>query len=109
MNSITTQTFIQPMDVSSLLHVDIEELVPMEHEIPEEFKHEGNAWVVWQVTWMYQGLDRHPIPNPGIDLGKAMAHLKKIQCSWRISHHHKCAAVAYLASLWFSSPNGERS
>lgn len=82
-------------------------LLPKYDTVPDEFKRQSNPWVKWQMDWFYEGLKRWPVAKEGIDLNAAMAHLKAIQSSWEPQHEHKEAGVAYLASLWFSSPDGE--
>lgn len=86
----------------------IDGLLPAMRDIPKEFKqHSGTPWNRWQAEWFYRGLERYPVPKDGVDLKRAMAHLKCIQGSFEPKHEHKEAGVAYLASLWFSSPDGE--
>lgn len=82
-------------------------LMPEYKDIPDEFKSTGSVWARWQASWFYQGLSEYPTPKDGIDLDQAMRHLKTIQGSFQPKHEHKAAAVAYLASKWFTSPNGE--
>ena len=82
------------------------EILPRYGEIPEEFKRGGNPWVKWQQEWFFSGMKCYPVPKDGIDLNLAMANLRCVNCSFEPKHEHKQAGVAYLASLWFSSPNG---
>lgn len=84
-----------------------EGILPPMSEIPSEFKSQNNAWVKWQQQWFFEGLQRWPVPRDGVDLKTAMANLGCVQASFDPKHEHKEAGVAYLASLWFSSPNGE--
>ena len=81
------------------------ELMPPWRDIPREFNSDRNEWTRWQRKWFFEGLDGTPEPKDGIDAKKAMRHLAAIQRSWMPKHEHKEAAVAYLASLWFRSPN----
>jgi hypothetical protein len=99
--------FQQPTEISdvglvfpgSVLH-----LMPEYAQIPEEFKRSGNKWCKWQSDWFYAGLSEMPRAQEGIDLQKALRHLKAIQGSWEPKHEHKQAAVAYLASQWLELP-----
>lgn len=85
----------------------VSNLMPAMNCIPDEFQRDSNPWVRWQQEWFYCGLKRYPVPRDGINRAAAMRHLGAIQGSWAPKHEHKQAAVAYLASLWFSSPDGE--
>lgn len=102
---------IEPQDVSDVLLAfpgDVSKLMPPYSSIPDEFKrHAGNAWVDWQAEWFFNGLKSMPTPKEGIDIDKALRHLKCIQGSFSPKHEHKSAAVAYLASQWFESPKGK--
>lgn len=82
-------------------------ILPPMHSIPDEFTHESSLWVRWQQDWFYSGLKRWPVAREGVDMKKAMSNLIVIQRSWEPKHEHKQAGVAYLASLWFTSPDGE--
>lgn len=82
------------------------EILPPWSEIPDEFKCQRSPWVKWQQDWFFSGLKRMPVPNAGVDLDRAMQNLACIQRSFEPKHEHKEAGVAYLASLWFSSPEG---
>lgn len=83
------------------------EILPAWKDIPDEFKHDNNPWVRWQQGWFFSGLTRYPVAKEGIDLKLAMDNLACVQGSFSPKHEHKQAGVAYLASLWFSSPDGE--
>jgi hypothetical protein len=99
----------KPIDVSGtdMAFGRVKDILPPMKEIPEEFGDARNQWVRWQSDWFYSGLKRWPVPRDGIDLKLAMANLKCVQGSFAPKHEHKMAGVAYLASLWFTSPNGE--
>jgi anti-sigma factor ChrR (cupin superfamily) len=99
-----------PQDVSKADQVfggKAMEILPPYSKIPKEFKDQGNPWVYWQNNWFFRGLQRYPVAKDGIDLKKAMANLACVQGSYAPKHEHKQAGVAYLASLWFSSEEGE--
>lgn len=83
-------------------------ILPPMSAIPEGFDSPSNPWVRWQMDWFYKGLDRYPVAREGIDLKLAMANLACAQRSFEPKHEHKQAGVAYLASLWFTSPDGEQ-
>ena len=103
----------QPHVVSDVLIAfpgELGDLLPDEKIIPEEYRGRmtGDPWVDWQAEWFFKGLKQAPIPTDGVDRDLAMRHLSCIQRSFEPSHEHKAAAVAWLASRWFSSPgNGE--
>ena len=82
------------------------QILPPYSAIPDEFKHGDNLWVKWSGDWFFNGLDRYPVANEGVDLNLAMRNLSAVQRSFEPKHEHKEAGVAYLASLWFSSPEG---
>ena len=82
-------------------------ILPPYDAIPDEFKRPGNQWVKWSGDWFFKGLDRYPVAKEGIDLSLAMSNLSAVQRSFAPKHEHKEAGVAYLASLWFSSQDGE--
>ncbi len=81
-------------------------LMPPMKDIPEEFKSGGSPWEVFQANWFFKGLKQTPKAKPGVDAETAYFHLHCIQGSFEPKHEHKKAAVAYLASLWFVSPEG---
>jgi hypothetical protein len=82
-------------------------ILPPYSKIPDAFKLREGEWVEWQMRWFSAGLKNWPVPKQGIDLRQAMYNLECVQRSFAPKHEHKQAGVAYLASLWFSSPDGE--
>lgn len=97
----------QPTEVSGVLLAfpgRLGELIPPMDIIPQEFKIGGNLWREWQSDWFFHGLKTMPKAKPGIDATTAIRHLACIQESFEPKHEHKQAAVAWLASLWFESP-----
>jgi len=97
----------KPIDVDKLDQVlggKAMDILPKWGDIPEQFKRGSNPWVKWQQQWFFSGLKAMPVPKEGIDLKKAMSNLACCQGSFEPKHEHKEAGVAYLASLWFSSP-----
>lgn len=94
---IDDATFAFPARVSHLM--------PQMKEIPQEFKNfPGNKWVKFQGHWFFKGLKNPQFyPKEGIDAETAYRHLAAIQGSFEPQHEHKAAAVAYLASQWFSN------
>jgi hypothetical protein len=83
------------------------DILPKYSEIPEEFLRDSHPWVAWQRGWFFKGLKKYPKPKEGIDRDLAMANLACCQHSFEPKHEHKMAGVAYLASLWFESPDGD--
>ena len=98
---------INVTDVDRVFGGKAMDILPNFSAIPEEFTRGRNPWVQWQQKWFFGGLDRYPVPRDGIDLKLAMKNLACVQGSFEPKHEHKEAGVAYLASLWFSSPDGE--
>jgi hypothetical protein len=101
--------FSKPKDIITIkdaLLGNIHGMLPNYESIPQEFKTYHNVWVKWQQKWFFEGLQDKDIPKPkeGIDLNKALAHLSVVQGSFEPKHEHKEAGVAYLASLWFETP-----
>jgi len=94
-----------PHEIQPSHSLNVSGLMPPHKDIPREFNSDRNEWTLWQRKWFFEGLDVTPEPKDGIDAKKAMRHLATIQRSWMPKHEHKEAAVAYLASLWFRSPN----
>jgi anti-sigma factor ChrR (cupin superfamily) len=85
---------------------EMSKLMPSYSELPRDY--EGrHQWENWQSNWFFSGLKRYPVPREGIDRKEAMRHLSAIQGSMEPKHEHKVAAVAWLASQWFTSPDGE--
>ena len=100
----------KPIKVSAVDQVfggNVHNILPPMSEIPDEFSRQGHPWVRWQRDWFYKGLTRYPVPKDGIDLRIAMSNLACVQRSFEPKHEHKEAGVAYLASLWFKSPDGD--
>jgi hypothetical protein len=83
---------------------DMKVLLPPYSLIPEEFKSSyGTPWNKMVSKWFFSGLDKDTEvePQPGIDPGVAMRHIKAVLGSWEPKHEHKEAGVAYLLSKWF--------
>ena len=104
--------FDQPHEVSDLQVVfpaDLGNLLPAWDAIPENFRtHLGDAqsrpWKEFQARWFFKGFSKSAVtPRDGVDLDKAIRHLKVIQGSYEPKHEHKEAAVAWLASRWFEA------
>lgn len=99
-------TVIEPRDVTDLdmaFPAVINNLLPDEEKIPEEFFDEGNPWVCLARRWFYEGLPQATVfeAKPGIELRRAMRHLRAVLGSFHVGYKHKIAAVAYLLALWF--------
>jgi len=65
----------------------------------------ARMWRDFQATWFFEGLspDVEFTVVEGVDGATAIRHLKTINGSFAPKHEHKEAAVAYLASRWFTS------
>lgn len=104
-------SFEQPQDVdqvSVVFGADALSLMPPYEECVEGLKalprEERKKWEEFQSRWFFEGLpDAMQVRlHEGIDGEKAFRHLGSIQGSFAPKHEHKEAAVAYLASRWFS-------
>ena len=83
------------------------QILPRMTAIPKEFHNKSNEWNRFVSGWFFSGLKRYPVPREGIDFDLALKNLKCVIGSFEPKHEHKEAGAAYLASLWFKSPNGE--
>lgn len=83
------------------------EILPPVSAIPKEFHNYSNEWNRFVSGWFFGGLKRYPVPREGVDFGLALRNLACVIGSFEPKHEHKEAGAAYLASLWFKSPNGE--
>lgn len=100
--------FDQPQEIDDVLNVfpgDVRHLMPLYSAIPEEFQRGHTDWNRFVSHWFFRGdpfatWDLHV--NPDVDPEKAFRHLSTILKSWQPKHEHKEAAVAWLASRWFS-------
>ena len=97
---------IEVSDVDKAFGGKAMEILPRYEDIPAEFKRNEGIWQKWQNEWFFNRLKHYPIAKEGIDLHKAMGNLACVQRSFAPKHEHKQAGIAYLASLWFSSPSG---
>lgn len=95
-----------PIDVDKVdmvFGVGTARLMPDYADIPAEFKRAHGKWCDFASTWFFKGLKGASFePREGIDPAKALRHLRTIIGSFEPKHEHKEAAVAYLASLWFT-------
>lgn len=90
-------------DVTLAFSANVQHLMPAYADIPAQFKNGSTMWNRFQSDWFYSGIQvSQMIPKPGIDKNLALRHLKVINGSYEPKHEHKEAAIAYLASLWFS-------
>jgi hypothetical protein len=103
-------TFNQPCVINDVTVVFparvVGQLMPDMKDIPDAFKTDygpGKKWVKFQMDWFYGGITATGlVAREGIDKKLALRHLGAIQGSFEPKHEHKMAAVAYLASLWFT-------
>jgi len=86
-------------------------LLPAYALIPEEYRRPESSgdpdavkWTRFQSIWFFQGLPAtvQLYPRPGINPQRAFDHLRVVQGCFGSPHEHKAAAVAWLASLWFT-------
>ncbi|MBG6057784.1 hypothetical protein RCH16_000694 [Cryobacterium sp. MP_M5] len=86
------------------------DLLPPLRLIPEAFQHpragnvEALQWLKFQSIWFSTGLPAtlQLYPRLGINLKDAFDHLAVVQGSYGSKNEHKAAAVAWLASRWFT-------
>lgn len=89
-------------DVEIAFPARIEGMIPEYENIPEEFKHGGTKWNRLFSDWFYSGVkDLQIIPKEGIDVKKALRHIRCIIGSFEPQHEHKEAGVAFLMNEWF--------
>lgn len=94
---MTPNTELTEVDV--VFPAEVRHLIP--DNIPTNYPNE-RLWLRFQSDWFYKGLPGASFyMNDGIDGEQAIRHLSCIQSSFQPKHEVKCAAVAYLASLWF--------
>jgi hypothetical protein len=90
-------------DVTIAFPARVTHLMPKYEDIPQEFRDRSSKWCRFQSDWFYGGINIVGlIPCEGIDTHLALRHLSAIQGSFEPKHEYKAAAVAYLASLWFT-------
>jgi hypothetical protein len=106
----TTSKWAQPTEVSDAqmaFPAQVMDLMPSREECKMALKalpDQGKRWVDLQQRWFYSGLPKMTEFHvaEGVDSELAIRHLQVIQASYEPKHEHKEAAVAYLASLWFT-------
>ena len=89
----------------------ISELLPGYNEIPSEFRNMNsrNKWNQMVNDWFYCGLKNLRLkPKAGVDIDKALRHIRAIMASFEPKHEHKIAGCAYLLSEWFDDVSYER-
>lgn len=105
MDKFTKPTVIDDVTLAFPANV-VKDLMPAYADIPAQFRPGSGGNTMWnrfQSDWFYGGIQvSRMIPKPGIDKNVALRHLKAINGSYEPKHEHKEAAVAYLASLWFT-------
>lgn len=84
-------------------------MFPTIAEIPDEFNMYSGDRTIWNKVfseWFFKGMNAGVlVAKKGIDNTKAIRYLTALMRSWEPKHGHKEAAVAYLMSLWFETPN----
>lgn len=89
-------------DVDVAFPAKVSHLMPKFEEIPANYPNKSK-WLQFQSDWFYTGIKGKDLKvKEGIDKRDAIRHLQAIQGSFEPKHEHKEAAVAYLASLWFT-------
>ena len=103
----TTYLPIPVSDVDMAFGGKAMEILPPMDAIPAEFQRGNSEWNRFISDWFFRGLKTYPEPREGVDFELALKNLKCVIGSFEPKHEHKEAGAAYLASLWFKSPNGE--
>jgi hypothetical protein len=90
----------------------VSHLMPAWSDIPEDYKNGRKPSCDIFSRWFFSGLPKGTqfIPREGVDVTKALAHLKCILGSFEPKHEHKEASVAFLLDEWFSEvkiPEGD--
>lgn len=89
-------------DVDMAFGGNVKKLVPSYSEIPDEFRRESSKWNKVVSDWFFYGLkDAEWKPKDGVDMQKALRHVKAVMGSWDLKHEHKEAGCAYLLSEFF--------
>lgn len=93
----------EPVEIDRVMlayPAEVRHLMPDPATIPKDI---DKFWRDFQGDWFFYGLkDLNMVPVDGVDTTKAMQHLACIQGSYEPKHEHKEAAVAFLASRWFT-------
>lgn len=77
-------------------------MIPDYETIPDEFKHGNTKWNRLFNDWFFRGLEKYKIiPKDGVNLGKALRHIRYVMGSWEPKHEHKEAGVVFLMNEWF--------
>ena len=103
----TTYLPIPVSDVDMAFGGKAMEILPPMDAIPAYFQRGNSEWNRFVSGWFFGGLKRYPVPREGVDFNLALRNLQCVIGSFEPKHEHKEAGAAYLASLWFKSPNGE--
>lgn len=89
-------------DVDLAFGGQIEKLLPVESEIPEEFWNEESKW--WRLAsdiFYNRELSCEIHEKEGIDPVLAVRHLRAIYVSYQIRFEHKIAGCAFLLNQFF--------
>lgn len=107
---------MEPAEVSDLdmtFPMGIENILPAQEAIPQEFYTDGNPWLGLAKRWFYDGLPQSTlyVPKRGVDLRRALRHLRAVLGSFHCGYAHKIAAAAYLMHCWFEriDPDADES
>lgn len=105
-NVAPTDLYAQPHavgDVKLAFPAALGELLPPLDIIPADYPHR-QEWLHFQSMWFAGQLpaDAQLYAAEGVDAAAAGRHLAAIQGSYEPKHEHKMAAVAWLASRWFT-------
>lgn len=100
--------YAQPQPISDIqlaFPANLGTLLPPMESIPTNYPHK-DYWTRIQHDWFAGTLpdDFEMHANPGIDAQTAGRHLSALNGSYEPKHEHKIAAVAWLASRWFTTP-----
>ena len=101
----------RPVEIEPILlafPASVQHLMPSPEGIPDRFwrsrQVQRNPWTDLFDQWFFRELSEEVEFHAaeGLDAKIAFHHLLAVMRSYQPKHEHKEAAVAYLASLWFS-------
>lgn len=89
-------------DVDIAFGGNINKLLPLMEDIPEEFRKGHSKWNKVVRDWFFNGLKNSQwIPKEEIDPNDAIRHVQAVMGSFQPKHEHKEAGCAFLLSQFF--------
>jgi len=97
---------VQTVDMATMMFPAevIGKYLPEWGSIPDQFKKSSHPYQKIASSWFFMGVkDIKFTPRDGVDLKKALMHIRACLGSFEPKHEHKIAGVAYLMDEFFSS------